>query len=58
MTALEVFSTLYALVAPWDALEHDELFALLDERGQPHRRHARWRTFRARDPLADPSLAT
>ena len=49
VTALEVFSTLYALVEPWDAVEHDAVFALLDKRCAPHRRSVHWRTFRARD---------
>jgi hypothetical protein len=48
LTALEAFSTLYALIEPWDALEHDAVFDLLAERCVPHRRAARWRTFRAR----------
>jgi hypothetical protein len=48
VTAIEVFSTLYALIEPWDALEHDAVFALLGRRCAPHRRAARLRTFRAR----------
>ncbi len=30
-TAVEVFSSLYATVDPWDALEHKEVFAALEE---------------------------
>jgi len=48
VTALEVFSMLYALVEPWDALDHALVFALLDECCLPHRRRARLRTLRAR----------
>jgi hypothetical protein len=46
--AIEVFSMLYALVEPWDALEHDVVFDLLEERCIPDVRRAKWRTFRAR----------
>lgn len=48
VTALEVSSTLYALIEPWDALEHDAVFDLLDRRCVDHRRAARLRTFRPR----------
>ena len=48
VAALEVFSTLYALVAPWDALGHDSVSAVLAEKCAPRRRNVRWQTFRAR----------
>jgi len=49
VTALEVLSMLYALVAPWDALDHRAVLELLGERYEPHGRAARWRTFRTRE---------
>jgi hypothetical protein len=48
VTALEVFSVLYAAVQPWDALRHRDVLALVADRCAPGRRYGRWQTFRAR----------
>ena len=52
-TALEAFSTLYALASPWDALAHDEVFDLIDEMCTPHQRRSKWHTFRAREQATE-----
>ena len=48
VAAIEVFSTLYALVEPRDALTHNDIFSLIEEHGGPGRKVGRWGTFRAR----------
>lgn len=48
LTALEVFSALYAAVSPNDALAHAEVFDLIEELCVPHRRRHKWQTYRAR----------
>ena len=49
VTAVEVFSALYATVDPWDAVEHDGVLALIEETCAPGRRKLQsFRTFRAR----------
>ena len=48
VTALEVFSTLYASISPWDALAHEGIFGLIEEKCVPHRRTSKCQTFRAR----------
>ena len=47
VTAVEVFSALYAAVDPWDAVEHDDVFALIEQTCAPGR-HRKLQTFRAR----------
>jgi len=50
LAALEVFSTLYATLQPWDALSHQDLFALVEEHCLPARQIRRTcRSLRARD---------
>jgi len=44
VAALEVFSSLYALVEPRDALEHDLVLSLLDARWAPRGRRGKWQT--------------
>lgn len=53
ITALEAFSTLYACVEPWDALAHDDVFALIEESCTPHRRRGKLHTFRTRLPAEE-----
>jgi len=48
ITALELFSCLYACVQPWDALPHAEIFEMIESRYVPRHRRARWQTFAAR----------
>jgi len=49
VAAIEVFSTLYALISPWDALEHAEVFDVIDEKCVARRRRrSKVPTFRAR----------
>jgi len=43
---LEVFSTLYALVTPWQALTHEDVFDLIAERWVPHRHRGKYQTYR------------
>lgn len=45
VTALEVFSTLYACIRPWDALRHEDVIELL-ESCTPARRFRAWPMFR------------
>ena len=49
VTALEVFSTFYACVRPWDALTHDDVLHLLETSCVPARRHPHAPTFRPRE---------
>ncbi len=57
VAALEVLSALYASVAPWDALSHDEALDRVEARCVPSRRRGRWQTFRARvsSPAVQPA---
>ena len=48
VAALEVFSTLYALISPWDALRHEQVLEIIDANCRPHRQRGKWQTFRAR----------
>jgi len=49
LAAIEVFSTLYALVEPWDALEHQEILNLIETTCTVNtRRRGKWQTLRAR----------
>jgi len=48
VTALEVFSTLYALVHPWDALRHEDVLDLISEMCVPARHRGKFQTYRAR----------
>ena len=48
VAAIEVFSTLYALVQPRDALTHKDIFGLIEEYCGPGRSVGKWETFRAR----------
>jgi hypothetical protein len=48
VTALEVFSALYAAVRPWDALAHDDVLALIEDRCTEGRKRGKFQTFRAR----------
>ncbi len=50
VTALDLFSALYAAVTPWDALPHQAVFDVLEARCQPHRQHRSGQTFRGRLP--------
>jgi len=49
VTALEVFSTLYATISPWEALRHSDVLAMIEEQCIPHRRQRKWQTLTARD---------
>ena len=49
VTALDVFATLYAAVAPWRALPHEAAFDLIEEKCVPHRHRSKFQTFRRRD---------
>ncbi|MGC9454872.1 MAG: hypothetical protein ACP5HU_08390 [Phycisphaerae bacterium] len=46
--AVEVFSTLYALVSPREALRHEDILGWLEDRCLPAGRIGRWQTFTAR----------
>jgi len=48
VTALEVFSTLYVSISPWDALAHEDVLPLIEEKCVPLRHRGKWQTFRAR----------
>ncbi|MHC4503925.1 MAG: hypothetical protein ACYTFI_11520 [Planctomycetota bacterium] len=48
VAALEVFSTVYALVTPREVLTHRDILEILQGECVPSRRRGRWRTFRAR----------
>ncbi len=48
VTALEVFSTVYALVEPWAGLPHETVFGALEQACGPPLEKARVRTYRAR----------
>jgi len=48
LRAVEIFSTLYALIRPWDALTHEDVLALIEEKCAPARRRQKARTLRAR----------
>ncbi len=48
LTALEVFSCVYSCAAPRDAVEHQDLFDIIEEKCVPHRQRGKWQTFRAR----------
>ena len=54
MTALEVFSTVHALLRPWDALDHRRLLTRLKERCVRGPRRAKWRTLRLLDSALEP----
>ncbi|MHC5059428.1 MAG: hypothetical protein ACYTKD_32655 [Planctomycetota bacterium] len=47
VTALEVFSSVYAAVEPRDVVTHADIFQVLEERCAPARSRGRWRLFRA-----------
>ena len=47
--AIEIFSTLYALIEPWDALEHQDVLDLIDDTCSVNtRRRGKWQTLRPR----------
>jgi len=46
VTALEIFSSIYATVSPWDALTYQELLGIIEERCVPFHHRGRWQTFR------------
>lgn len=48
VAALEVFSSVYALVTPREVLTHRDVLGILERECAPSRRRGRWRTFRAR----------
>ncbi len=48
VTALEMFSSVYAAIDPPDALEHRALLKIIEERCLPGRRRGRGGTYRAR----------
>jgi hypothetical protein len=52
-TALEIFSVLYAMVRPWEALSHGEIFALIEEQCIACPKRHRWQTFRAAKTLVE-----
>ena len=47
VTALEVFSSVYAAARPRDVVTHAELLEILEERCAPARSRGKWRLFRA-----------
>jgi hypothetical protein len=47
VTALEVFSTLYASVRPWDVLSHRDIFDLISRRCVPSRQRGKRQLFAA-----------
>jgi hypothetical protein len=49
ITALEMFSTVYSTIDPWEAIAHSELLDLVDRKCVPHRHRNKWQTFRARE---------
>jgi len=51
ITALEVFSTLYATVRPWDALEHERILQWLADCCEHGRLCGRYRTWRTAQPI-------
>jgi hypothetical protein len=46
-TAIDIFSTAYAMISPPDALEHQRVFELIDEECRPGRRRGRFQLFKA-----------
>jgi len=50
VSAVEIFSVLYAAVTPARSLEHDAVFELIDEHCTARRRRGKVQTFRSRAP--------
>ena len=51
VTALEVFSTIYATLSPWDAIQHEVVLDIMSETCVPHRHRGGWQAFRRRVPI-------
>jgi len=47
VTALEIFSCVYAAATPWDALSHQEILDAIGEKCAPFRRRGKHKTFHA-----------
>ena len=52
VTTLEIFSTVYGCVQPWEALEHQAVFDVIELRCTPRPRPTRQPVFRAAAPVA------
>jgi len=52
-SAIEVFSSLYATIGPWEALEHGEILAALERLcGRPRQKRGGMKHFSLKDPTA------
>jgi hypothetical protein len=50
LTALEIFSAVFAAVDPWDVVTHRDILDTIERRCVPNRQVGKWRTLRAREP--------